>query len=355
MKWITLRPSSPSRRVSVRQSAKGVLLPATVLVVGALASPGTAVGDVVARVPLVKVGDIRLDGGSSRFDYLSIDPDRRRLYLAHLGASRVTVIDLRTRTLVGSVTGVSDVHGVLVVPELRRLFATATGANELVTIDTRTRRVLARTPTGAFPDGLAYDPTTRRVFVSGKEGGDVTVVSAVTSKTVGRIPLGDDVGNVQYDRVAARMLVVVGSRNEVVAVDPKRLRVLERIRLPGCLGAHGLSLDPLRRAAFVACEFNARLIVLDLARGKAIAQHAVGEIPDVLAFDPGLRRLYVASESGVVTVFAENARRLRRLGQSLVAPGAHAVAVDPRTHLVYFPLEDVNGRPVLRVMRPRSG
>jgi hypothetical protein len=34
-------------------------------------------------------------------------------------------------------------------------------------------------------------------------------------------------------------------------------------------------------------------------------------------------------------------------------PHAHSVAVDARTHLVYFPLQDVGGRPILRVMSGR--
>jgi hypothetical protein len=54
----------------------------------------------------------------------------------------------------------------------------------------------------------------------------------------------------------------------------------------------------------------------------------------VLAFDPGLRRLYVAAESGEVAVFAETAHGVRKLGQALLASSAHTVAVDPRTHLV---------------------
>jgi hypothetical protein len=33
-------------------------------------------------------------------------------------------------------------------------------------------------------------------------------------------------------------------------------------------------------------------------------------------------------------------------------PHAHTVSVDPKTHLVYFPLENVDGRPVLRIMKP---
>jgi hypothetical protein len=33
-------------------------------------------------------------------------------------------------------------------------------------------------------------------------------------------------------------------------------------------------------------------------------------------------------------------------------PHAHTVAVDPKTHLVYFPLENIDGHPILRIMQP---
>ena len=49
----------------------------------------------------------------------------------------------------------------------------------------------------------------------------------------------------------------------------------------------------------------------------------------MLAFDPSLRRLYVATESGVISVFAETAHGLRKLGEDFLATEAHTIAVDP--------------------------
>ncbi len=44
-------------------------------------------------------------------------------------------------------------------------------------------------------------------------------------------------------------------------------------------------------------------------------------------------------------------RILTSLGQFHI-PHAHTVSVDPKSHLVYFPLENVNGHPLLRIMTP---
>lgn len=56
----------------------------------------------------------------------------------------------------------------------------------------------------------------------------------------------------------------------------------------------------------------------------------VGDGPDVLAFDPGLQLLYVACESGVVSVFQYGDNQLRKIGDLEVGPNSHSVSVDPK-------------------------
>jgi DNA-binding beta-propeller fold protein YncE len=92
--------------------------------------------------------------------------------------------------------------------------------------------------------------------------------------------------------------------------------------------------------------------VVDLNSMKVLSIHDVGQDPDVLAFDPGLKRLYVSAESGTVSVFEERKARELRVLAHFHMPHAHTVSVDPKTHLVYFPLENINGRPLLRIMEP---
>ena len=71
----------------------------------------------------------------------------------------------------------------------------------------------------------------------------------------------------------------------------------------------------------------------------------------MLALDPGLHRLYVASESGSLAAFEERGAALLALGEYR-APHSHSVAVDPGTHRVYLPLQNIDGKPVLRILEP---
>jgi len=104
----------------------------------------------------------------------------------------------------------------------------------------------------------------------------------------------------------------------------------------------------MRGARFLVREPD----VMDLDDWKELAAFSVGDGPDVLALDPGLGRLYVASESGVVSVFQEHGKTVKPIGSAFLANEAHTVAVDPVTHRVYFALENVGGKAVIRVMAP---
>jgi DNA-binding beta-propeller fold protein YncE len=90
----------------------------------------------------------------------------------------------------------------------------------------------------------------------------------------------------------------VQSRNQLVVMNPKTDTVTTRIDLPGCRNLHGLYLDTTTNLAFIACDENATLLVMDLKTMQITATQTVGNPPDVVALDYGLRQLYMASENG---------------------------------------------------------
>jgi DNA-binding beta-propeller fold protein YncE len=316
---------------------------------------GLAVSSVQAAhgsLPLREVARVALPGPSVRFDYTSLDPTADRLYIAHMDANELLVLNLRTRRVIKTVPA-PGVHGVLAVPQLARVYASATNDHQVITLNSRTGAVIARAPAGDYPDGLAYDPVERHVFVSDESGGVETVLGAGGHR-IATVSLGGEAGNVQYDSGSRLVLADVQSRDDIAVIDPRTNRVVRRVPLPGCDHDHGLLVDSAHRLAFVACDGNAMLLTLDLRTMKVTGRAPVGSSPDVLAYDASLRRLYVSAESGDVAVFAEHAHGLTKLGQAFLAPEAHSVAVDPRTHLVYFPLQGgSSGAPQLLIMRPR--
>lgn len=312
--------------------------------------------DVVSTAPgnlgaLKLVADIPLPGRAVRFDYQSLDSSRGRLYIAHMNDDHLVVFDVKKVAVIANLEGFSNVHGVLAVPEMNRVYASATGEHKLAVVDMQSLKILAKAGPINYPDGIAYASGAKKVFVSDEHGDADAVIDATNNTLVATIPLGGGAGNTVYDPGSGHVLVAVHEKNELASIDPATEKIIGHHALPGIESLHGIALDIDSRLAFVAGEDNNMLAVLDLNSMKVLATYPVGKDPDVLAFDPGLRLLYVSAESGDVRVFREEGRALVPEGKISI-PHAHTVSVDPSTHLVYFPLQDVNGHPVLRIMEP---
>ena len=309
--------------------------------------------DHAESAPLKTVADVPLPGLAVRFDYQSLDVSHGRLYISHMNADQLVVFDTKKREVVANLDGFPNVHGVWVVPELGRIYASATGEHKVAVVDMQTLKTIAKAGPIKYPDGIAYAPGAKRVFVSDEHGDADAVIDATTNLLVTTIPLGGGAGNTVYDPGSGHILVAVHEKNELVAIDPATAKMIGRYPVPGIESPHGIALDVSAKLAFVAGEDNNKLAVVDLTNMQVLATYPVGKDPDVLAFDPGLKRLYVSAESGNVTVFRENGKTLVTEG-TLSMPYAHTVCVDPETHLVYFPLQSIDGYPVLRIMEPNG-
>jgi DNA-binding beta-propeller fold protein YncE len=304
-------------------------------------------------LPLKAVKEVQIGPPTRRFDYASLDPRTGLLFVADLAGSRVLAFDVRQPRLVGAIGGVQSVHGVLAVPELGRVYASATGVDQLVAIDEASLKIAARTPAGHYPDGIAWEPKLKKLYVSDETGRTVAVVDAASHRLVRTIPAGGEVGNTQYDAGSGLIYSNEQTHDRLIGIDPKTDSIVTRDGLAGCEGAHGLLIEATRRLAFIACEDNAKLLTFSLARRAKVGEASIGRGPDVLAYDPAKGWLYVSSESGVISIFQVGNDGARKIGQAFLADNAHVVAVDAASHRAFFPLRNVGGRSVLRVMEPR--
>lgn len=295
------------------------------------------------------VADVPLPGKAVRFDYQSFDETAGRLWIAHMGAGEVLAFDVSTRQIVARVPDMPGVTGIRVVPSLSRVFAALSAGHEVAVLDSRSGRVLARVPGGRFPDGLAYAPRANKLFVSDEYGRQELVIDVASLRPRPPIPLGGEAGNTQYDSIAGRIWVAVQTRNELASIDPLTDSVVDRISVEGIEHPHGFYVDAERRLIYVTGEENGKVGVLDLGTRRIIHTYPVGQEPDVLAMDPRRNRLFIGSESGVIAAFDVRDDSLVPLPR-YTASHAHSVAVDPSSHLVYVPLENVGGRPILRIL-----
>ncbi len=303
---------------------------------------------------LKTVLDIPLSGNTDRLDYQSINYDNQRLYISHLGSSLVHVFDLTNQKVLADISGLSNPYGILAVPSLKKVYVSEGGGGAVAVIDENSLKVVKHIKAGTTPDGIAYDPNTNKIFVTNENSGNVTVINAVTDERIEDISVGGGVGNTIFDPVSKLIYSVSGNDDKLVEINPQTNKVVNSYKTDGCTHPHGFFIEEQTHYALITCQGNSALIVFDLNAKKIISSDTVGTDPDVLAYDPGLHHLYVAAENGPLTIFDIQKNKVTKIGQDFIADKAHTISVDKNTHKVYLPLENINGKPILRILEPIS-
>src|SRR6202048_1657804 len=122
-------------------------------------------------------------GGEGGWDYLTVDPASRRLFISR--GTHVMVVDADEGKVVGDIPNTPGVHGIALVPEMNKGF-TSNGKTATSTIfDMKTLEKLGEATTEKNPDAIIYDPASKRVFTFNGDASSATAIDAATGKTVG--------------------------------------------------------------------------------------------------------------------------------------------------------------------------
>ena len=104
-------------------------------------------------------------GGTGAWDYLTLDPAARQLFITH--QTRVQVVDVDTGNIAGEVKGFSDAHAVVLDPNGQVGYVSDGRAGMIHVFDRRTFQVTAKIPLPAAPRALVFEPQTGTLFAFG--------------------------------------------------------------------------------------------------------------------------------------------------------------------------------------------
>jgi DNA-binding beta-propeller fold protein YncE len=301
---------------------------------------------------LKKVAEYDLPGpAGKRFDYLTIDAGDHYLISAHLAAKQTYVIDLRTNKVVATVTETPGVEGVEYVPELKKFYTSNAYDNTIGVVDLKQMKVVKKLKTDAKPDGSTYAAPFHKLYVSDERGKAEAIVDVTNDEIIRTLHFDSETGMPQYDPIARKVYVNLQDDNIFAVIDPTSDEVVGRYPVGRCKGNHGMALDPEHRRAFLSCEGNELMTVFDLNKNQPIAFLPMAGGPDVVKFDPGLGRIYVACSSGAISIFQmDDPDHYRKLEDFPVQKKVHSLAVDLETHRVYAPEQEADGKAVARMV-----
>jgi len=285
-----------------------------------------------------------------RFDYLTIDSPRHLLFSTHLGAGLLYAIDLQTNKLVKTFEGLPGIEGVELAPDVNKAYTSNWLENKIGVIDLQQMKLIKKLPTESKPDGIAYAAPFHKIYVSDERADAEAVVDVTKDEIITTLHFKSETGNPRYDSVSKHVFVNLQDKDVIAEIDPATDKEVGEYPVGKCHGNHGMALDSDHRLAFLSCEGNNLMTVFRLDTHEAIAFFPQAEGGDVIAFDPGLKRIYVACYEGAISVFQEDdPTHFRKLGDVPVQKKVHSLAIDPGSHRVYAPEQEENGAPAAKI------
>src|SRR4051794_8328417 len=198
-------------------------------------------------------------GGEGGWDYLTLDPESRHLFISR--GTHVIVINTDSGKPVGDIPDTPGVHGIALAPEFNRGFISNGREGTVSIFDLKTLALISKVKdVGDNPDAILYDPSTKRVFTFNGRSHDSTAIDAASGKIVGKIPL-DGKPEFGVSTGAGEIFVNIEDKSELSVFDPQALKVKSTWPLAPCQEPSGLALDIKNRRLFSGCDNKMMAVV----------------------------------------------------------------------------------------------
>jgi hypothetical protein len=262
------------------------------------AGPAFAQSAAAPRTDYEFTGDISL-GAPSFNDYLTYEPSNHRLYVSHV--DRVTVIDVATRAVVGSVAPFKDSHGIAIVAKLGKGYADSGDDGVVKVFNLADLKITKEIKVSPDADGMVYEPRSGSILVVAGDSKNLTVINPNTDTVTRTIPLPGKPEFLDIDQAGhAYVNLDVPS---IAKVDIESGKIEANWPLQNCKSPHGIAYDAPSNRLFSACA-NSRLVVVDAADGRNVANLPIGSLSDGVVVDSKRRLVFTSNGPGTLTLIS---------------------------------------------------
>lgn len=334
-------------------------------------------------------------GGAGDWDYLSMDPTARRLFIAHGPA--VQVVNVDTGAVAGTVRGFRQAHAIALDNSGEYGYVTDGPSGRIKVFDRSSLQSVADIPTGPSPRALALDPQSGLLFAicSGPVAGPpssgspnagtarganqktrstITVIDTQTRQALANLIVAGRLGFAQAGD--GDVYVTVVNRNEIMRIDASGLGAFLRGMLgptpasgqtdhqpllldwsdhphpppsaesrlqffpvgPDCSDPLSLAVDSRDLRVFTACG-NMKMVVNNTDTGSEVASLSIGPDAEAIAYDADRGLIFTANGGGdgSVTIIRRYVTDTYAVVQNLpTRKQARTLAIDPSTGNAYL-------------------
>ena len=257
-------------------------------------------------------------------------------YITNEGANTVSVINVATNTITGTITVGNSPYAVSVSPDGSKVYITNSGDNTVSVINTATNTVTATIPVGITPKALFVSPDGSKVYVAstgGSTGGTtLDVINTATNTVTATITVGTGPGGVCVSPNGNTVYVTNGLSNTISVINSSSNTVSATIQTSTT--PIGISISPNGSTLYVVGASGNLVSVINTTTNTVTATITVGSDPQEVLFSPDGSKAYVTNrESNTLSVI--NTSNNTVSASVVVGSWPYGVSVSPDGSIVY--------------------
>ena len=212
-----------------------------------------------------------------------LDSKRNLLYVTTELDQSVTVIDPKTRKILGSIPTSQPESHMLVLSHSGRLGYTANvGPGTVSVLDLAGRKTVAVIPVSPKVQRISITNDDKFVFTSDQSKPQLAVIDTATNKVKSWVPLpGTGYGSAATPD-GRFVLVAIPSTGQVAVVDLGIMKVARTIDVPKT--PQEILIRPDGKVAYVSCNTTGQVAAIDLSQGTVGKLIPTGKLADGLAW-----------------------------------------------------------------------
>jgi DNA-binding beta-propeller fold protein YncE len=212
-----------------------------------------------------------------------LDPAHNLLYVTTELDQSVTIIDPRTRRIVGSVpTGQPQSHMLVLSHDGRRGYTANVGPGTVSVLDLVGKKTIAVIPVSGETQRISISNDDRWVFTSDQTKPQLAVIDTATNKVKSWVPLPGTGYGTAATPDGRFLLVAVPPTNQVAVVDLVSMKVVRNIDVPA--SPQEVLIRPDGKVAYVSCNTSGKVAAIDLTQWKVQSLITAGKFADGLAW-----------------------------------------------------------------------
>jgi len=195
-----------------------------------------------------------------------------------------------------------------VVDDLSRVYVPNTESGTVSVIDPATYKVVQTFPVGLEPQHVTPSWDLKTLWVDNDKGNSLTPIDARTGQVGTPVPVADPY-NLYFTPDGSRAVVMAEAQHRMDFRDPHTMELLRSVPVP-CNGLNHMDFSADGRTGVASCEFDGRLLVIDMTRGAEKIERTVdiGGKPQDVKLSPDATVYYVAdlTKDGVHVIDASS-------------------------------------------------